>query len=145
MIFWYRPPSLNFRSPDQSQKTEMGRIVKNVTPQMNRKLSWLWLVSILASGTLLYSQHRHDMGNMPGMNMSKTKPKSKTAPKRTRRVRRKKHSRKQRMGNMPGMKMPGTQTPKPSPSASPQMQMNMPGMQMPSASPSASPRHEMMP
>src|SRR5260370_33106069 len=50
--------------------------------------------------------------------------------------------------NMPGMKMPANPSSSPKQSATPQpspqqMQMNMPGMQMPAASPSASPQIKM--
>jgi hypothetical protein len=72
---------------------------------------------------------KHDMSNMPGMNMP-AKPSSSSKQSGASQP-----SPQQMQMNMPGMQMPQT-----SPSSSPQTQMNMPGMQMPQASPSASPQ-----
>ena len=83
------------------------------------------------------STRKHQMGNMPGMNMPGMR--MRTTPRRKKPAARNKNQ----MGNMPGMKMPGMKMPQASPSASPQMQMNMPGMQMPQASPSAAPQTQM--
>jgi hypothetical protein len=86
------------------------------------------------------STRKHQMGNMPGMNMPGMRMR-KSTPRRKKPA----AQNKNQMGNMPGMKMPGMKMPQPSPSASPQMQMNMPGMQMPTASPNpqASPQQKM--
>src|SRR6266496_2224991 len=88
---------------------------------------------------------KHDMANMPDMNM----PGMHKHTRRKKRTTRKRQSAtKHRMGNMPGMKMPGMKMPgtqtSPTPKASPQ-QMNMPGMQMPTVSPNpqASPQQKM--
>lgn len=111
----------------------------------------------------------HDMHKMPGMKMSRSKPKDrrKATPKRKRAAASKRRSpRTHEMGNMKmpasqpspstakpptdkmQMSMPGMNMPQasPSPSASPlKMDMNMPGMQMPAASPNpqASPAQKM--
>ena len=88
---------------------------------------------------------KHDMGNMPGMNMPGTH-RRKPGARRQKTPAQKNSANKTEMSNMPGMKMPAkpssspTQAPKPSPQ---QMPMNMPGMQMPQASPSASPQTQM--
>jgi len=131
-------------------------------------LSAVIISGLIFSFTNNASTHGQDMQNMPGMNMSKSKPaaqKKRTSkrkptkkhnmanmpgmnmpgmPKHTTRTkrtsRRKQSTTKHQMGNMPGMKMPGAQT---SPTAKPSpRQMNMPGMNMPqtSTSPSASPQ-----
>jgi hypothetical protein len=115
---------------------------------------------------------KHDMGNMPGMNMQGMNMSGHKHTRRKKPTARRRGSRsKHQMGNMPGMKMPGMKMPatktsptskpspqqmnmpgmnmpqtSPSPSASPQkMDMNMPGMQMPTASPNpqASPQQKM--
>ena len=131
------------------------------------KLLGLLFVSLLLSGSVVYTQHPgHDMSKMPGMSKAKPKPKSKaTSRKKRKTVLRKKSPMKHQMGNMPGMKMPaksssspkrspslqsspqqmqmnmpGMQTPNVSPNPRASPQMNMPGMQMPQASPSASPQ-----
>jgi len=106
---------------------------------------------------------KHNMANMPGMNMSGM---HKHTRRKMRTERRGKSTTGHQMGNMPGMKMPANKTSpttkpsaeqmnmpgmnmpqtSPSPSASPQKtEMNMPGMQMPSASPNpqASPQQKM--
>ena len=82
---------------------------------------------------------KHDMANMPDMNMPGT---HKHTRRKKRTTRKRQSATKHRMGNMPGMKMPGMKMPgtqtSPTPKASPQ-QMNMPGMQMPTVSPSPQP------
>jgi len=89
---------------------------------------------------------KHNMGKMPGMNMSGTH-RRKPASRRKKASAQKNSANKNQMGKMPGMNMPAqSSSPKQSaaPQSSPQqMQMNMPGMQMPQASPSASPQIQM--
>jgi hypothetical protein len=112
-------------------------------------LSGVILIGLPFSLTSNASPPSHDMQNMPGMNMSKPKGKTKrkVASKRRKPTRRRRPAKKHNMGNMTGMKVPGMNMPKaqPSPSSktnapaaqpSPQMPMSMPGMQMPAASPS---------
>src|SRR3989440_5002942 len=81
---------------------------------------------------------KHNMANMPGMNMAGMKMSSTHRMRHRRRQSRARSTMKPRMQNMPGMTMPGMKMPgikqSPTPTASPQ-QMNMPGMKMPSASP----------
>lgn len=79
------------------------------------------------------SGKKHNMANMPGMNM----PGMHKHTRRTKRTaRRKPSTTKHQMGNMPGMNTPATKT---SPAAKPSPgQMNMPGMNMPQTSPSRS-------
>lgn len=101
---------------------------------------------------------QHDMHNMPGMSMGKSKsnPKRKARLKSKSVVRKKKQT--QKTGGMAGMKMPGMNMPPSTNSSAPyakapaeKMEMNMPGMQMPSSAstpsptPSASPEHMNMP
>src|SRR6266849_799544 len=134
--------------------------------ELKIKLAGVLFVSFFLSGSVVYTQHpRHDMSKMQGMSNAKPKPKSKATPRKKRKAGKKRQTAKKHdMGNMPGMNMPGMAMPgmhrrkvrprrrkalppkmdkMPSPSASPQIQMNMPGMQMPSASPSASPQMQM--
>ena len=130
-------------------------------------LSALIISGLILSFTNNASTQGQDMQNMPGMNMSKSKPaaqKKRTSkrkpakkhsmtnmpgmnmsgmPKHTRRKKRtarRKPSTRHQMGNMPGMKMPGMKMPatKTTPTAKPSPQMNMPGMNMPQKSPSPS-------
>lgn len=121
------------------------------------------LSTVIITGLILSSSGNagpqgHDMQNMPGMNMSKSKPKTtrKKSSARRKSSTRRRSAKKHNMGNMPGMKMPGmnmpstqsSQSPKtttPTAQPSPAMQMNMPGMQMPAASPNpqTSPQQKM--
>jgi hypothetical protein len=76
------------------------------------------LSAVIITGLVLTSTDNaiaqgHDMQNMPGMNMSKSKPK---ARKKRAAAKKRRPPNKHRMGNMAGMNMPG---------------MNMPGMKMP--------------
>src|SRR5205807_2334935 len=77
---------------------------------------------------------KHNMANMPGMNMPTASPNPQASPQ------------SQMQMNMPGMQTPqATSSPGAQPGVSPQTQMNMPGMNMPmpGASPSASPMGQM--
>ncbi|MEP6920832.1 MAG: hypothetical protein ABI967_06885 [bacterium] len=97
---------------------------------------------------------KHDMSNMPGMDMSGMKMSGvrRKAASRTKATPAKSSAKLQTTGNMPGMNMASPQSsPKQSaaPQPSPQMDMNMPDKQMPSTSqspagqPSPSPRMDM--
>ncbi len=90
------------------------------------------------------SARKHQMGNMPGMNMSGMEMpgmhRRKVRPRRRKATVQKSPTNKNEMDNMPGMKMPAKPSSSPKQSAAPQpspqqMQMNMPNMQMPTASP----------
>ena len=108
---------------------------------------WAVIVTGLMISTVKGMAQGHDMSNMPGMKMSKPKPKRKTATKRKRGTTRKRRPpKKHQMGSISGTTMPGRNMPskqnappsKTTPTAQPsQMQMNMPGMKMPAASPAA--------
>ncbi len=81
---------------------------------------------------------KHNMANMPGMNMSGM---HKHARQRKRTARKRRPAGKHQMGNMPEMNMPGMKRPatETSPTAKPSSQkMDMPGMNMPQANPSPS-------
>ena len=94
-------------------------------------ISALIFTSLIISSRVEGMAQGHDMSKMPGMNMSKPKPKThrKTSSKKRRRTTKKRSAKKHQMGNMPGMNMAGMKKPatkaSPSPGASPQ-QMNMP-------------------
>ena len=135
--------------------------------ELKIKLAGVLFVSFFLSGSVVYTQHpRHDMSKMPGMSKANPRPKSKATPRKKRKAGKKRQTAKKHdMGNMPGMSMPGMAMPgmhrrkvrprrrkalpprmdkMPSPSASPQIQMNMPGMKMP-AKPSSSPKQSATP
>ena len=122
--------------------------------RIRTRLCALILVSALVTlgVTAAWAQHQgHNMQDMPGMDMSKPKPKSKsrrTVRSKTRRgVRRRQSTRRapKKQGtsgmNMKGMDMRGMRTrpaspmATPSPSAGQSRMENMPGMKMPAASP----------
>lgn len=104
----------------------------------------LCVVLLCASWTIVWAQQKHDMQNMPGMEMKQPKPKPKATPKKKRAAPQKQ--------NMPGMEMKETPAPTASPEAgaSPEarpeapMDANMPGMQQPAPAASESPAPEKM-
>jgi hypothetical protein len=114
------------------------------------------IVTGLMISTVKGMAQGHDMSNMPGMKMSKSKPKRKSSTRKKRGTTRKRRTtKKHQMETTPGMQMPGMNMPSkqsmpsskmaPTAQPSPQRQMNMPGMQMPAASPNpqASPQQKM--
>ena len=124
-----------YRGQDMSNMPGMSKAKpkpkSNATPRKKRK-----------AARKKQTARKHDMANMPGMNMPGMHRRKATSRKRKSPAQKNPASQNQ-MDNMPGMKMPGMKMPQPSPSASPQTQMNMPGMQMTPASPSASPQTQM--
>src|SRR5437763_1658377 len=79
--------------------------MKKAIRQMRLELFGVLALSVLLGGPVAYSRLQgQDTQNMPGMSMSKSKPK---AQKKRTTAKKRRPANKRQMGNMPGMNTPG--------------------------------------
>src|SRR2546421_1114150 len=116
--------------------------MKKAIRQMRLELLGVLALSVLLGGVADSRLQGRDMQNMPGMNMSQSKPK---ARKKRTAAKKRRPANKRQMGNMPGMNMPGMHRRKAAPRRRkvlpPKMdKMSMPGMKMPATQTSPTPK-----